>query len=169
MCQIFTLSVFFLDLIFDPNHSKYKKINKIKTKLRRTHFFSGNFRMLLPTVLLGSVLIFIPHFPFGAYAKLYVDCTFERIKSWTAGQNTSASPLRFMGQLPSSKKGHNCLVKTNETDRLIYLRAKRNKWSQEGELGFSVFFIKLTISLILRVHLIKRVSFPLHIPFNSFF
>ena len=81
MCQIFTLSVFFLDLIFDPNHSKYKKINKIKTKLRRTHFFSGNFRMLLPTVLLGSVLIFIPHFPFGAYAKLYVDCTFERIKS----------------------------------------------------------------------------------------
>ena len=80
-CARFLHSVFFLDLIFDPNHPKYKKINKIKTKLRRTHFFSGNFRMLLPTVLLGSVLIFIPHFPFGAYAKLYVDCTFERIKS----------------------------------------------------------------------------------------
>ena len=106
MCQIFTLSVFFLDLIFDPNHPKYKKINKIKTKLRRTHFFSGNFRMLLPTVLLGSVLIFIPHFPFGAYAKLYVDCTFERIKyfGFTAEIYGTASLFKKGSQLPCEDK-----------------------------------------------------------------
>ena len=45
---------------------------------------------------------FIPHFPFGAHAKLYVDCTFERIKS-------------------NNQKSH--------TNRLIYLKAKRKESS----------------------------------------
>lgn len=99
--------------------------------------------MLLSAVLQLSVLIFIPHFPFGAHAKLYVDCTFERIKSRTA-QNTSAPSLRFRGQLPSSsnQKSHTCLVKTNETNRLIYLKVKRDEWSKEGESGFSFISMK---------------------------
>ena len=111
--------------------------------------------MLLSAVLLFSVLIFIPHFPFGAHAKLYVDCTFERIKSWTTAQNTSAPSLRFRGQFPSSKKSHTCLVKTNETNRLIYLKAKKDEWSN-GESEFSF------------ISMIKLLSFPININFTSF-
>ena len=124
-------------------------------KKAKSSFFSGNFRMLLSAVLLFSVLIFIPHFPFGAHAKLHVDCTFERIKSWTTAQNTSAPSLRFRGQLPSSKKSPTCLVKTNETNRLIYLKAKKDEWSN-GESEFSF------------ISMIKLLSFPININFTSF-
>ncbi|XP_022792823.1 uncharacterized protein LOC111331881 isoform X5 [Stylophora pistillata] len=97
--------------------------------------------MLLPAILLTSVLISTSRFPFAAHAKLSADCTFQQIKSWKIDQNTLAPPLGFRGQLPFSKnrKSHTCLLKTNDSNRMIYLGAKRNKWSKEGSLHLSVY------------------------------
>ena len=43
---------------------------------------------------------------------------------------------------PDNQKSHTCLVKTNETNRLIYLKVKRDEWSKEGESGFSFISMK---------------------------
>ena len=99
--------------------------------------------MLFNAVFLSSVLISISVFPFVIQAKLSADCTFEEIKSWKSGQNMSAPPLKFSGQLPSSRnlsrESHTCLVKADNSSRLLYLRAKRNEESKNGETG--IFFL----------------------------
>ena len=51
---------------------------------------------------------FIPHFPFGAHAKLYLDCTFERIKS-----NNQKSHKKPTDLFKSQKKGV-VLTKVNQ-------------------------------------------------------
>ena len=96
--------------------------------------------MLFNAVFLSSVLISLSVFPVVTHAKLFADCTFKEIKSWKSGQNMSALPLKFSGQLPSSGNlSHTCLVKADNSNRLLYLRAKRNEESKEGETG--IFFL----------------------------
>ncbi|KAJ7365362.1 hypothetical protein OS493_005469 [Desmophyllum pertusum] len=89
---------------------------------------------------LFTVLIYSLVCPFVVQAKLFSNCTFEEVLSRTSGQNMSALPLTFSGQLPSTRNvSHSCVVKTDNRNSLLYLRAKRNKESKAGALHVSVY------------------------------
>ena len=92
--------------------------------------------VFLPAFTLSILNLLLSAIP--AQAKLSAECTFAEIKS-EKSQNVTAQPaLKFTGELPSSRNlSHTCLVETNDTTRLMYLRAKRNEWSIEGEAKIS--------------------------------
>ena len=92
--------------------------------------------VFLPAFTLSILNLLLSAIP--AQAKLSAECTFAEIKS-EKSQNLTAQPaLKFTGELPSSRNlSHTCLVETNDTTRLMYLRAKRNEWSIEGEAKIS--------------------------------
>ena len=95
-------------------------------------------RMVFLPALTLSIFNFLLLSGFPTQAKLSVECTFGEIKSEKTSQNVTAQPLTFRGELPSSRNlSHTCLVETNDTTRLMYLRAKRNEWSIEGEAKIS--------------------------------
>ena len=94
-------------------------------------------RMVFLPALTLSILNFFLLSAFPTQAKLSAECTFGEIKS-EKSQNVTAQPLTFRGELPSSRNlSHTCLVETNDTTRLMYLRAKKNEWSIEGEAKIS--------------------------------
>lgn len=92
--------------------------------------------VFLPAFTLSILNLLLSAIP--AQAKLSAECTFAEIKS-EKSQNVTAQPaLKLTGELPSSRNlSHTCLVETNDTTRLMYLRAKRNEWSIEGEAKIS--------------------------------
>ena len=91
----------------------------------------------LPAFTLSILNLLLSAIP--TQAKLFAECTFAEIKSEKTSQNVTAQPaLKFTGELPSSRNlSHTCLVETNDTTRLMYLRAKKNEWSIEGEAKIS--------------------------------
>ena len=93
--------------------------------------------VFLPAFTLSILNLLLSAFP--TQAKLFALCTFAEIKSEKTSQNVTAQPaLKFTGELPSSRNlSHTCLVETNDTTRLMYLRAKKNEWSIEGEAKIS--------------------------------
>ena len=89
--------------------------------------------------LFRAIFIFCSACPFVAQANLFAECTFGDMQSSKSAQNMS-----FGGQLPSLRNmSHSCMVKTDNREGLLYLRAKRNNESKRGESGsfiFNVFF-----------------------------
>ena len=115
------------------NNSLGALVAKTKTTVRVTIL-----RMVfLPAFTLSILNLLLSAFP--TQAKLFALCTFAEIKSEKTSQNVTAQPaLKFTGELPSSRNlSHTCHVETNDTTRLMYLRAKRNEWSIEGEAKIS--------------------------------
>ncbi|KAJ7365361.1 hypothetical protein OS493_005467 [Desmophyllum pertusum] len=113
-------------------------INKRSTRDRSLHCFT----MQYLAAFLFTVLIYSLVCPIVVQAKLLADCTFEQMQSRTlSGQNMSALSMKFSGQLPSKRNAshHSCVVKTDNRNSLLYLRAKRNKESKAGALHVSVY------------------------------
>ena len=91
--------------------------------------------MLYLAAFLFTASIYSSVRPLVAQTKLSAECTFgdDKEQAWKSGGNMSASPrsLTFSGQLPSTRNLiHSCLVKTDSPNRMMYLRAKRNKESK---------------------------------------
>lgn len=87
----------------------------------------------LSVFLLHVVLICCSACPLVVQAKLFVDCTFGDVQSSKSAWNMSALSMTFSGQLPSRNVSYSCLLKTDNRNSLLYLRAKRSKESKEGE------------------------------------
>ena len=104
--------------------------------------------VFLPAFTLSILNLLLSAFP--TQAKLFALCTFAEIKSEKTSQNVTAQPaLKFTGELPSSRNlSHTCLVETNDTTRLMYLRAKKNEWSIEGEAKISFLSQKQRKTLV---------------------
>lgn len=95
--------------------------------------------MRYPAVFLFQLSVWSFLSSFVVKAKLFADCTFEEVKSSQSVHNTSVVPIKLNGQLPYSKNVfHSCLVKADNRNSLLFLRAKRNKESK-GSLHVSVY------------------------------
>lgn len=61
------------------------------------------------------------------------DCNLVGLKTLEKNGNKS-SVMKLRSQIPSSRiPTHSCIVKTNITNSILYLRAKRNRESKKGE------------------------------------
>ena len=61
------------------------------------------------------------------------DCNLVGLKTLEKNGNKS-SVMKLSSQIPSSRiPTHSCTVKTNKTNSILYLRAKRNRESKKGE------------------------------------
>ena len=61
------------------------------------------------------------------------DCNLVGLKTLEKNGNKS-SVMKLRSQIPSSRiPTHSCTVKTNKTNSILYLRAKRNRESKKGE------------------------------------
>lgn len=67
------------------------------------------------------------------------DCNLVGLKTLEKNGNKS-SVMKLSSQIPSSRiPTHSCTVKTNKTNSILYLRAKRNRESKKGFLHLSVY------------------------------
>ena len=61
------------------------------------------------------------------------DCNLVGLKSLEKNGNKS-SVMKLSSQIPSSRiPTYSCTIKTNKTNSIFYLRAKRNRESKKGE------------------------------------
>ncbi len=93
--------------------------------------------LYLAVFLFRAVSVYCLACPLVVHAKLFADCTFGDEQSSKSAENMSALSMKLNGQLPFSRNvSHSCLLKTDNQKRLLYLRAKRNEKSKEGEFEY---------------------------------
>ena len=69
---------------------------------------------------------------FAVQAKMFADCTFGKITDTVGDQNSMAAT--FTAKLASHQNvSHSCVVKTNEPNHFLRVKAKRNKQSEGND------------------------------------